>query len=74
VYTNTIESYFAILKRGVYGTFHAVSEQHLHRYLIEFDYKYNTRKLSDVERAETLLKGVPGKRLTYHQVDKTACQ
>ena len=71
-HTNTIESYFAILKRGVYGTFHAVSEQHLHRYLSEFDFKYNTRNISDSERAAALLKGVSGKRLMYHQPNETA--
>ncbi len=42
-YTNTVESYFAILKRGVYGNFHSISEAHLHRYLSEFDFRYNTR-------------------------------
>lgn len=71
-HTNTIESYFAVLKRGVYGTFHSVSEQHLHMYLKEFDFRHNTRKISDAERAETLLKGVKGKRLLYHQPDETA--
>lgn len=65
--TNTIESYFAILKRGVFGTFHSISEAHLHRYLAEFDFRYNHRKVSDVERAEALLKGAQGKRLYYHQ-------
>ena len=53
-YTNTVESYFALLKRGVYGTFHNISAAHLHRYLAEFDFKHNHRKISDVERAEAL--------------------
>ena len=66
-YTNSVESYFAILKRGVYGTFHSVSEAHLPRYLAEFDFRYNTRTLTDAERAAALLKGAKGKRLTYHQ-------
>jgi transposase-like protein len=67
VHTNTAESSSAILKRGVYGTFHNISEAHLHRYLVEFDFRWNTRDVSDVERAETLLKGAKGKRLVYHQ-------
>ena len=70
--TNTVESYFALLKRGVYGSFHNVSEAHLHRYLSEFDFRYNTRKLSDGERADELLRGAKGKRLLYHQPDQAA--
>lgn len=69
-YSNTVESVFAILKRGVYGTFHHVSEAHLHRYLAEFDFRYNTRAalgVTDVERAEELLRGAKGKRLVYRQ-------
>ena len=71
-YTNTVESYFALLKRGVYGTFHNVSEAHLHRYLAEFDFRYNNRKISDAERADELLRGAKGKRLHYRQPDETA--
>src|SRR3546814_9855087 len=56
-YTNTVESYFALLKRGVYGTYHNLSEAHLHRYLAEFDFRHNSRDVSDAERAEKLLKG-----------------
>ena len=70
--TNTVESYFALLKRGVYGSFHNVSEAHLHRYLAEFDFRYNTRKISDAERADELLRGAKGKRLHYRQPDETA--
>ncbi len=69
-HSNTAESYFAILKRGVYGSFHHVSEAHLHRYLAEFDFRYNTRTalgVDDVTRAEILLKGATGKRLMYRQ-------
>ena len=65
--TNTAESYFALLKRGVYGAFHSVSEAHLHRYLAEFDFRYNHRHTSDVEWAEELLRGAKGKRLMYQQ-------
>jgi hypothetical protein len=51
---NTVEDYFGLLKRGVMGTYHHWSSQHLHRYLnlSEFDYRYNARKIIDVERAE----------------------
>lgn len=66
-HSNSVESYFALLKRGVYGSFHNVSEAHLHRYLAEFDFRYNTRKDTDAERTDTLLAGAKGKRLMYHQ-------
>lgn len=69
-HTNTVESHFALLKRGVYGTFHHLSEAHLHRYLAEFDFRANTRELSDAERASALLAGAQGKRLLYRQPDK----
>ncbi len=67
IHSNTAESYFAILKRGVFGTFHSVSEAHLHRYLTEFDFRYSTRHMDDNERAATLLAGATGKRLMYRQ-------
>lgn len=67
VHSNTVESYFAILKRGIYGTFHSVSEAHLPRYLAEFDARYNARKLTDTERSAMILRGVKGKRLMYRQ-------
>jgi transposase-like protein len=63
--TNTVECSFALIKRGVYGVFHHVSKKHLHRYLSEFDYRWNQRKASDVERTSEALKGSKGKRLTY---------
>ena len=53
-HTNTIESYFAILKRGVIGTYHHVSEAHLKRYLAEFDYRYNERQSLDVDDAQRM--------------------
>ena len=53
------------MKRAVYGTHHSVSEAHLGRYLTEWDFKWNTRKISDGERATAALKGIEGKRLTY---------
>lgn len=68
--TNTVESYFAILKRGVVGTFHHVSAQHLKRYVGEFDYRYNTRialGYSDFDRFTASFPGIVGKRLTYRR-------
>ncbi len=64
-HTNTIEGYFSILKRGINGVYQHVSQQHLKRYLGEFDFRYNNRKVTDMERAEIALKGIEGKRLTY---------
>jgi hypothetical protein len=68
VHTNTIEGYFSILKRGIVGVYHHVSEEHLHRYLTEFDFRYSNRValgVDDVERADRALIGAKGKRLTY---------
>jgi transposase-like protein len=65
VTTNSVEGFFALLKRGVTGTFHHVSKQHLHRYLSEFDFRYNARHITDGERAALAMKGIDGKRLTY---------
>lgn len=70
MHTNTIEGYFSILKRGIIGTYHHVSQQHLKRYLAEFDYRYNERKalgVSDAERMEKSVQGIVGKRLTYRR-------
>ena len=66
-HTNTVEGFFSLLKRGIIGTYHHVSEQHLHRYCSEFDFRYNTRKLDDAERADENLIGAVGKRLTYRR-------
>lgn len=71
-HTNTAESFFAILKRQMYGTHHAVSEQHLQRYVSEVAFRWNNRKaleIDDTMRANNALKGVGGKRLTYRPVD-----
>jgi hypothetical protein len=68
--TNTVESYFSILKRGVIGTFQHVSSQHLKRYVGEFDYRYNTRTAlgySDMDRFAASFPGIVGKRLTYRR-------
>ena len=65
VHTNTIEGYFATLKRGVNGVYHRVSPAHLHRYLNEFDFRYNTRDATDGGRMVAALKQTEGKRLMY---------
>jgi transposase-like protein len=70
IHINTAEGYFSVFKRGIYGTFHHVSQQHLKRYLAEFDFRYNERSalgINDKMRAAKAVKGVVGKRLTYHQ-------
>jgi transposase-like protein len=66
--TNAAENYFSILKRGIYGIYQHVSEEHLHRYLAEFDFRHSNRialGVDDLERANLALRGVVGKRLTY---------
>lgn len=72
--TNTVEGFFSILKRGIIGTYHHVGSQHLHRYLSEFDFRYNTRKITDGERSCRLISKVGGKRLQYRDLvpQKTA--
>lgn len=67
VHTNTIESYFSIFKRGMRGVYQHCAEKHLHRYLAEFDFRYNARKTTDRERAVIALEGIKGKRLTYRR-------
>lgn len=69
-HSNTVENFFSIFKRGVIGTYHHLSEAHLHRYTAEFDFRYNTRKDSDAERADQALLGIEGKRLTYRRTNK----
>jgi transposase-like protein len=70
IHTNTVEGFFSILKRGIIGTFHHVSRIHLHRYLHEFDFRYNDRKITDGERTEHAIKNVVGKRLRYYGTTK----
>lgn len=65
--TNTVEGFFALLKRGVNGVYHHWSQEHLHRYLCEFDFRYNTRKITDGERSIALIRRVHGKRLMYKE-------
>jgi transposase-like protein len=70
IHTNTIEGFFSIFKRGMKGIYQHCGEKHLHRYLAEFDFRYNERSVTDSERAETALRGIKGKRLTYRVVDQ----
>lgn len=65
VHTNTVEGFFSLLKRGIIGTFHAVSREHLHRYVGEFVFRYNTRKNNDGERVILAVQAAEGKRLMY---------
>jgi transposase-like protein len=67
VTTNTVEGYFSIFKRGMRGVYQHCAEKHLHRYLAEFDFRYNTRTITDMERTAAAVRGGEGKRLTYHQ-------
>ncbi len=67
-HTNSVENFFSIFKRGLFGTYQHMSEKHLARYLAEFDFRYNNRKalgIEDQQRAENIVRGVSGKRLTY---------
>lgn len=71
VHSNTVEGFFSILKRGIYGTYQAVSEHHLDRYLTEFSFRYSNREalgVNDVRRAELALNGARGRRLTYETI------
>lgn len=84
-YTNSVEGFFSILKRGIIGTFHHVSPQHLQRYVTEFDFRYNHRETkvkidgkwtkcghNDVKRTIEIAKGIGGKRLTYRRTHEAA--
>jgi transposase-like protein len=73
VHTNTVEGYFSIFKRGMKGIYQHCGEAHLHRYLAEFDFRYNNRialGIDDAARADAALKGIKGKRLTYRRPDE----
>jgi len=68
IHTNTIEGYFSIFKRGMKGVYQHCAKKHLHRYLAEFDFRYNNREANgynDAGRSAEALKGIVGKRLTY---------
>lgn len=66
-HTNTVESWNALLKRGIVGAFHHVSEEHLQRYVNEFVFRWDGRKMSDAERRDLAIEGAEGKRLMYKQ-------
>lgn len=65
IHTNTVEGFFSRVKRGLNGTYHAVSKKHLHRYVSQFAFAYNTREMNDGERVSALIQGAAGKRLVY---------
>jgi transposase-like protein len=68
IHSNTVEGYFSIFKRGMKGVYQHCGEGHLHRYLAEFEFRYNNRValgFNDTDRAGNLLRGIVGKRLTY---------
>lgn len=74
-HSNTVEGYFSVLKRGVYGTFHHVSAAHLGRYLAEFDFRYSNRSalgVNDAMRTDEALRMIGGKRLTYRRTGESA--
>ena len=65
VIRETVESYFAIMKRGVVGVYHSISKQHLDRYCNEFSFRWNRRNITDGERADDAIKNAQGKLLIY---------
>src|SRR5690606_6899856 len=75
VHTNTIENVFSVFKRGMVGVYQHCGEAHLHRYLAEFDFRYNRRtalKITDAERHDDLLSMIGGKRLTYRRIGEAS--
>jgi transposase-like protein len=71
IHTNTVEGYYSVFKRGMVGIYQHCAEHHLHRYVAEFDFRYNNRerlKIDDKTRADLIVKGAKGKRLTYRTV------
>ena len=73
IYTNTVEGYFSIFKRGMKGVYQHCAKKHLHRYLAEFDFRYNHRIANGVDdqgRADNVLRGITGKRLTYQTANR----
>ncbi len=75
IHSNTVEGYFSIFKRGMKGVYQHCDEQHLHRYLAEFEFRYNNREAlgcNDGDRSVNAIKGIVGKRLTYRQANLDA--
>jgi hypothetical protein len=71
IHTNTVEGYYSVFKRGMVGIYQHCAEHHLHRYVAEFDFRYNNRirlGVDDVKRADLIVAGAKGKRLTYRTV------
>ena len=74
-HTNTVDGFYSVFKRGMKGVYQHCSEKHLHRYVAEFDFRYNNRTrmgVDDAQRGDTALKGIVGKRLMYKSVDEVA--
>lgn len=71
VHSNTVESSFSLLKRGLIGTFHHVGEQHLQRYVTEFDFRWNNRNICDKDRSKLLLSRISGRRLAYRRPESS---
>ena len=67
IHSNTVEGFFASVKRGINGIYHSVSKEHLHRYMSEFEFRYNNRYLEDGERTLAATKGAEGKRFLYKE-------
>jgi hypothetical protein len=65
VHTNTVESSFALVKRGLIGIYHNVSKKHLHRYIWQYDFLWNNREMNDGERTVSIIQASEGKRLMY---------
>ncbi len=75
IHTNTVENVFSVFKRGMMGVYQHCGEAHLHRYLAEFEFRYNNRSglgVTDVDRTAAVIKGIEGKRLTYRRTNEAA--
>jgi hypothetical protein len=70
-HVNSAESYFALLKRGVMGSFHHISKEHLDRYCDEFSFRWDYRSINDSARTEIAIRQTKGRRLSYRWPDKT---
>jgi hypothetical protein len=75
IHSNTVEGFYSVFKRGMKGIYQHCSEKHLHRYVTEFDFRYNNRVklgVDDAARTDNALRGIVGKRLTYRGTDRSA--
>lgn len=70
IHTNSVESFFALIKRGHYGVYHSMSKTHLHRYCDEFAFRWHFRKVSDAVRTDAAIQAAAGKRLMYETSEK----